>query len=142
MVREIKTHQLLLQPQLLGGRVVGHGRRLGGGAELIGSARGASSSRPGAREQIEQVALTAGPVLGPGAGPIQHQIQIGHQLGPIGRGLQAIEGAGVNQGLQGPAVELLAGDAIAEFGQAAEGPIGAARLQQLADGTFAEIAHR
>lgn len=48
-------------------------------------------------EQVEQVALAAGPVAGAGAGPVEHQIKIGHQLGTVGLGFKAIEGTAVDQ---------------------------------------------
>ena len=139
MVGEVEAHQLLLQPQLFGGGVIGHRRRLGGGAEVATGIR--SPGAGGGRQQVKQVALAAGPVAGAGGGPVDDQIQVGHQLGAVGLGLKAIEGAAVHQRFQGAAVEGAAGDAVAQVGQGAEGAIGAAGLQQGANGAITEVAH-
>ena len=138
MVGQVEAHQLLLQPQLFGGGVIGHRSRLGGGAQV---AAGGSAGFRGGGQQVKQVALAAGPVAGAGGGPVDDQIQVGHQLGAVGLGLEAIEGTAVHQRFQGAAVEGAAGDAVAQVGQGAEWAIGAAGLQQGADGAIAEVAH-
>ena len=140
MVGEIEAHQLLLQPQLLGGGVIGHRRRLRCGTDVARAAIG--SGRIGAAQQIKEVALAAGPILRPRRGPIEDQIQVGHQLGPVGLGFEAVEGTGMDQGFQGAAVEGLARDAIAEIGEGAEGALGFAGADQVADGPIAQVAHR
>ena len=139
VIGEVEAHQLLLQPQFLGGWVVGHRGRLGG---HLSAASRPTGRRPRPGQQIKQVALAAGPVLGPGAGPVDQQIQIGHQLGAVGPGLEGIEAAGVDQCFEGPAVELVARDAIAELGQAGEGPLTAAGLKQLTNCPIAQISNR
>ena len=140
MVGEIEAHQLLLQPQLLSWGVIGHRGRLRGRAGVARAASGGASCRTA--EQVEEVALAAGPVLRPRGGPIEDQIQVGHQLGPVGLGFEAVEGTGMDQGFQGAAVEGLARDAIAEVGKGAEGAIGLAGADQVADGAIAQVAHR
>ena len=57
-------------------------------------------------------------------------------------GLQVVEGAGVDEGLQGPAVELLTRDAVAQLGQRAKGAIALAGLNQLAYRPIPQIADR
>lgn len=118
--------------------VVGHRSGPWWRRSLHGSG-GARSVRTTA-EQVEQVALAAGPVTGAGAGPIEHQIEVRHQLGPVRLGLETIEGTAMDQGLDRPAVELLARDPVAEIGQVQEGAAAGARLDQLADGAITEVA--
>ena len=48
----------------------------------------------------------------------------------------------MDQGFQGAAVEGVARDAIAEIGKRAEGAIGFAGADQVADGAITQVAHR
>ena len=138
MVGDVEAQQFLLQLQLFGGRIIRHRGGLGGRAAIVATGIGG----PIAGHQVEQVALAAGPITGPGIGPVQDQIEIGHQLGPVGAGLEAIEGAAVDQRFEGAAVELLGGQAITEIGQGGEGSIDAALFNQQANGPLAQIANR
>ena len=91
-------------------------------------------------QQIQQAALAAGAVAGAAVRPLQHQVEVGHQLGAVGFGLQGVEGTAVNERFEGAAVQLLGGQPVAEIGEAGEGALQATGFNQLADGPFAQVA--
>ena len=84
VVGDVEAQEFLLQLELLPRRIVGHRGGPRSGGEIRGSHCGIGG---GGGEQIEEVALAAGPVLRPGGGPVEDQVKVGHQLGPVGAGL-------------------------------------------------------
>ena len=111
VVGDVEAEKLLFQLELLPRRIVGHRGGLRSGGEIRGSHCGIGG---GGGEQIKEVALAAGPVLRPGGGPVEDQVKVGHQLGPVGAGVEGIEGAAVDQRFDRAAVELLAAEAVTE----------------------------
>lgn len=61
--------------------------------------------------------------------------QLGHVAGPVG--VDAVQGAGPDQGFQHPPVSLAQVDASAEVVQVAVGAVAAAFFQEVLDGRFA-----
>ncbi len=116
MVREIEADEILFEPQFLGRWIVRHRCGLGSKAEISGCI---SRIRWGCH-QIEQVALTAVPILRPGGGPVEKQIQISHQLGPVAVGLKSIHGPAVNQRLKTTTIQHRRWNPVTQISEALE----------------------